>query len=29
LVGKGIVIDATEEAVADLDKAEASSAAMK
>ena len=29
LVGKGIVIDATEEAVAELDKAEASSAAMK
>ena len=29
LVGKGIVVDASEEAVAELDKAEASSAAMK
>jgi hypothetical protein len=29
LVGKGIVVDASEKDVADLDKAEASSAAMK
>ena len=29
LVGKGIVVDASEKSVADLDKAEASSAAMK